>query len=76
MSTDVSLSCFSREKRQLAWNAAHVEVLSTDQLKEVLRYTARLAELYEMFILSKGIHYIWEADQYIENHKGENYPLL
>ena len=76
MSTGISSSQFSRGKHQLAWNAAHVEVLSKDQLKEVLRYTVRLAELYEMFILSKGIRYLWEADQYIEEHKGENYPFL
>ena len=64
------------EKRRLIQNASHVDSLSVEELKEVLRYTSHLAELYEMYLLSKGMHYLREADQYIETHKGADYPLL
>lgn len=72
---DMSIS-ISSQKRQLIWNASHANTLTKKELMEVLRYTARLAELYEEYILNKGIRYIWEADDYIQKHKGPKYPLL
>ena len=53
-----------------------MDALTKEELMELLRYTARLAELYEEYILDKGIRYIWEADDYIQTHKGPKYPLL
>ena len=76
MNTSGPLSPMGTQKRQLIWNAAHADTLTKEDLMEILRYTARLAELYEAYILGKGIRYIWEADEYIQNHKGHEYPLL
>lgn len=66
----------SHGKRRLLRNLSRTDELSMEELKEILRYTARLAELYEMYILEKGIQYIWEADEFIERNKGEEFPLL
>ena len=71
-----NVSLISEGKHQLAWNVAHMDSLPIQDLRQTLRYTIRLAELYEMFILEKGVRYIWEADQYIEKNKGPDYPLL
>ena len=73
--TDDSFS-LNAEKRRLIWNAAHPDTLSIEELREVLYYTAHLAELYENYILSKGIRNLWEADEYVQLHKGAEYPLL
>lgn len=64
------------EKKRLMKNFSNPDALSRDELKEVFRYAARLADLYEMYIISKGIRYIWEADDYVQTHKGADYPLL
>ena len=76
MNTSGTLISISTQKRQLIWNASHMDALTKEELMELLRYTARLAELYEEYILDKGIRYIWEADDYIQTHKGPKYPLL
>ena len=76
MNSSDTLISISTKKRQLIWNACHADTLTKKELMEVLRYTARLAELYEEYILDKGIRYIWEADDYIQTHKGPEYPLL
>lgn len=76
MNTSGASFSTSVQKRRLIWNASHTDTLTKEDLMEVLRYTARLAELYEAYILSKGIRYIWEADDYVQIHKGPEYPLL
>ena len=76
MNTAGKSSLTSSSKKQLRWNASHIDTLTKEELMDVLRYTARLAELYEEYIVHKGIRYIWEADDYIQTHKGPGYPLL
>lgn len=76
MNTKASSTSISSPKRQLIWNASHIDALTTEELMDVLRYTAKLAELYEAYILAKGVRYIREADDYIQTHKGPEYPLL
>lgn len=76
MTTKETSLVLNEDKKHFMWNYSHPEALSKDDLKEVFRYAARLAELYEMYIISKGIRYIWEADEYVQTHKGADYPLL
>ena len=76
MNTTGTIFSISAPKRQLIWNASHLDTLTKEEFIEVLRYTTRLAELYEAYILKKGIRYIWEADEYVQTHKGSEYPLL
>ena len=64
------------EQHRLIWNASHVDTLNREEIMEILRYTTRLADLYEQYILTKGIRYLWEADAFIQAHKGSDYPLL
>ena len=53
------------------------ETLSRISLMIVLQNTARLVELYGMFILSKGgTVSLQEADRFIDSFKGIGYPLL
>ena len=76
MNTADMSNLINSQRRQLIWNASHTNKLTKEELMDVLRYTARLAELYEAYILNKGIRYIWEADDYIQKHKGSEYPSL
>ena len=76
MSTQNVSPVMNTQKRRLIGNTSHENTLTKDELMEILRYTARLAELYEAYILNKGIRYLWEADDYIQANKGSEYPLL
>lgn len=66
----------SSEKKLFLWKVSHADTLPAEEVLEILRYALKLADLYEGYILSKGIGYIFEADQYIQEHKGVGFPFL
>ena len=64
------------EKQRFIHNCVKVCDLSREDLLTVLQHTMRLAGLYEAYISTKGVRYLWEADRFVDEHRNDAYPYL
>ena len=64
------------EKQWFIHSCVKAGDLLREDLLTVLQHTMRLAGLYEAYISSKGVRYLWEADRFVDEHRDDAYPFL